>query len=422
MKRRTLLGGLAAGIAVAGAGPVMGGRSAFAQGTCSDLSAQLKAITSAGVPGVVARIDRGSSVNVLTDGISDVGKGTPVLPNMRQRIGGLSKPFTAVAVLKLVEEGRVELDAPVAKYLPTALPRELGSTITVRMLLNQSSGLADFSAIALAANGDSKQIFSTYDSIAKNANTRWTPQQLVDRALQVEPNPVPGQRWNYSHANYVLLAMMVEKVTGNHFAREVQRRVLAPLRLHNTGSTQRMEVPGAHMGAHVQWHDGKPREFSHYDPSWMFGAADLYSTVHDVNRFFRCLLGGKVLSKSMLAEMKKTVPMDPQHPEFAGYGLGMFFLMTKKGPMWGHDGLVVGQSTYSGHSEDGQARQFTLFTNMNFFPPEGPLGPEVDKARQAFEDAAFAPCLPATGGGPAPRRWPRHSSGGPQGTAKAASS
>jgi D-alanyl-D-alanine carboxypeptidase len=114
----------------------------------------------------------------------------------------------------------------------------------------------------------------------------------------------------------------------------------------------------------------------------------MISTMDDLNRFFRALLSGRLLSPALLRQMETTVPFDPGAPEAGGYGLGLYWLAVPCGRAWGHDGGVIGQITVSLHSADGR-RQASLGENLITDTPGG-----IDAARAAFLTEAL--CGPAT--------------------------
>ncbi|GIF16409.1 serine hydrolase domain-containing protein [Actinoplanes teichomyceticus] len=399
MNRRQLLLS-ASGVA----GTVLLGAPAAAAPAGPDLTGLVEDLHTAGIPGVHARVERGGRGYAPAAGVADLRTGRAARPGLRHRVGGVTKSFVAVTVLHLVGERRVDLDQPVSRYLPGVVPGDRGRRTTVRMLLNHTSGIADHARTALDPAGDERVLFATRASIAATATRRFTPPQLVARGLGMAPVGEPGALWSYSNTNYVLLAMLIERVTGRSYEAEVTRRVLRPLGLNATTLPGgRRALPGAHMAAYVPWDDGRPRDFTRYDMSWAWGGADLISTPGDVNRFYRLLLGGRVLPAALLREMMTTVPMAAAYPEYAGYGLGIFWLAGTCGRMWGHDGLAVGHSTYSGHAEDGHSVQFTLAENANFFPLGDPRVAAIDAARTAFEGAVFDGCgAPARLG----RWWP----------------
>jgi D-alanyl-D-alanine carboxypeptidase len=245
------------------------------------------------------------------------------------------------------------------------------------MLLNQTSGIDDYV----------KVLFASPDAIAATATTTYAPRELVRIALGLPPLGVPGTRWSYANTNYVILGLLIERVTGRPYAAEVTRRVLRPLRLTDTyfpGAER--TVRGAHMKAYVPWVDGTLRDFSVFDMSWAGAAGELVSTTPDVNRFFRALLGGRLLRPELLREMKTTVPFDPAVAHLGGYGLGLYWLATPCGRSWGHNGLVIGQTTYSTHAEDGDAAQLTIAENLNSYQDlANPAPHPIDLARAQLQ-------------------------------------
>src|SRR5919199_3677149 len=110
----------------------------------AQLMAALNEVRRAGMPGLFAEVRDGYQVWRGASGVADVTSGRPVTPDMRHRVGSITKTFTAAAVLQQVERGQLQLDAPIGHYLPRLVPGERGDTITVRMLLNHTSGLAEY--------------------------------------------------------------------------------------------------------------------------------------------------------------------------------------------------------------------------------------------------------------------------------------
>jgi D-alanyl-D-alanine carboxypeptidase len=215
---------------------------------------------------------------------------------------------------------------------------------------------------------------------------RWrtaTPQALIRVGLAQPPTGAPGERWSYSNTNYIILGLLIEKLTGRPYATEVSRRILRPLHLRDTyfpGTDP--WIRGPHMAAYVPWSDGTLHDFSAFNMSWAWAAGEMISTAADLNRFYRALLTGKLLSPALLAEMRTTVVVDPSAPDAGGYGLGIFWLATPCGPVWGHSGGVVGHTTYSLHSADAR-RQVTQAENLIRYAAPGEQHP-IDQARSAF--------------------------------------
>jgi D-alanyl-D-alanine carboxypeptidase len=110
----------------------------------AELKTAIDKVHAAGMPGVFAEVRDGDQVWRGAAGVADVTTGRPVTPNMRHRVGSITKTFTAAAVLQQVENGQIALDTPIGHYLPRLVPGERGDTITVRMLINHTSGLAEY--------------------------------------------------------------------------------------------------------------------------------------------------------------------------------------------------------------------------------------------------------------------------------------
>ena len=138
------------------------------------------------------------------------------------RIGSLTKTYVATVLLQLAEEGRLSLDDPVARFLPGLVPG--GDKITIRQLLNQTSGLFDYEK--------DPRVLAPY--LAGNLAHRWAPRKLVRIAVSHRPLFTPGTRYSYSNTNYILAGLIVEAATGSTLGRVLDRRLFTPLRLRHT--------------------------------------------------------------------------------------------------------------------------------------------------------------------------------------------
>jgi D-alanyl-D-alanine carboxypeptidase len=347
------------------------GTAVAAPPTGAVLQERLEAVHAAGMPGVFAEVRYGKKTWTPAAGVIDVRTGRPVRDGLRHRVGSITKTFVATTVLQLAGERRLALDAPIGRYLPRGVvPAELGGRVTVRSLLNHTSGIGDYDSVLLA----------TADGVIEMGRTTYTPRELVRIGLSQPPTT----GYSYSNTNYVLAGLIVEKVSGRSLETEVARRILRPLKLRDTyfeGADPL--IRGPHMHAYVPWLDGELRDFTRYNMSWGYGAGDLVSTAADLNRFFRALLTGRLLPPRLLAEMKTTVPMVPEAPEAAGYGLGLYWIQLPCGVFWGHDGLTIGHQTISWHSADG-TKQMTYAQSMAFYPTSPTEPHPIDVAAGEF--------------------------------------
>ncbi|MFI8889038.1 serine hydrolase domain-containing protein [Streptomyces paradoxus] len=317
----------------------------------------LDAVHEAGMYGVFSSVRDGGERWTGASGVADVATGRPVTPGMRQRVGSISKTFTAVGVMQQVERGRIRLDAPVGDYLPDLIPGERGREVTVRMLLNHTSGIGDFVGGAFPS--------LTRNSAASLEEERFRsirPAELVRMGLAApatgRPGAVPG---SYSNTNYVIAGLLLEKVTGQKAGAYLTRHVIDRAGLRHTYLPRTPYIKGPHPRMYESWFGllDPPRDFSVYDMSWASTAGSVVSTTDDLNRFYRALLGGKLVGKASLDQMTRTVPVSGMD-----YGLGIYALELRGcGRFWGHDGAVFGAGTIALSSRDGK-RQIALAQNL----------------------------------------------------------
>jgi D-alanyl-D-alanine carboxypeptidase len=335
------------------------------------LSATLEQVHDAGMYGVFSAADAGPEQWRGAAGVADIATGRPVHPRMQQRVGSVTKTFTAAAVLTLVAEHRIDLDSPIGRYLPKLVPGDRGQRITVRMLLNHTSGIGDYigSAFPSLLHGSAK-------SLDDNRFRRFSLAGLARLGLAAPSTGDPGARWSYSNTNYILAGLLIERVTGVSAESYITRTVIAPAGLEHTYFPRAPRIVGPHSKMYENWYGliDPPKDYSVYDMSWAGTAGALVSTTDDLNRFYRLLLTGRVLPAPMLREMQTTVPVyDPQGNVALRYGLGIYQLDSPCGPLWGHDGAVFGAGTQSLSTPDGR-RQVTFAINLMKYQRLGPDG------------------------------------------------
>lgn len=349
----SLAGFLALPAAAAPAGAAPSG-----QLRCSDpctipvaaIQAHLDAAVAAGVPGIVWLVRAGSTTITMTAGVADVGKERPIATDDRFRIASISKMFVAAVVLQLVDEGRIGLDGPVAPLLPGL---GLDPRITVRHLLQHTSGLFDFGddeAFITAALGD--------------VTRRWRPQELVSIATSHPPYFAPGRGWHYSNTGYVVLGLLVERVTGRAFDKEISHRILRPLALRDTYVSAQFVLRGRHSNGYTAGDEG-PVDTTRINATLTGASGDLVSTVGDVARFQQALLAGQLLSLHTMTEMQRFVPAWDS-PDY-GAGLGVFASPQACGVSLGHSGGIFGFQSDAEQMSDGH-RQNVVFVNTDAIP------------------------------------------------------
>ncbi|WP_349239657.1 serine hydrolase domain-containing protein [Streptomyces sp. CC208A] len=306
---------------------------------------------------------------------------------MRHRVGSITKTFVAAAVLKETERGRVRLDDPIGDHLPDLVPGERGRRVTVRMLLNHTSGIAEYIPYAFPSITGAEGPVSAR-SLDENRHRRFRPAELIALGLAAPPAGEPGATpGTYSNTNYLLIGQLLERVTGLPAEEHITRHVIRPAGLRNTFFPTGTRV----RGPHSRMYEGlwgalqPPRDYSDYDMSWVMAGAGLVSTMEDLNRFYGRLLAGEVVSRASLAEMRKTVPVIALDGSTIRYGLGLHRLdVPGCGTFWGNEGTVWGAGTFTMTREDG-TRQASFAFNLIRWGGSHP----IDGALKALETAAL---------------------------------
>ncbi|MFE5710191.1 serine hydrolase domain-containing protein [Streptomyces sp. NPDC056501] len=352
------------------------------------LDAALEAVHRAGVPGLFAEVRDGDQVWRGAAGVADVTTGRPVTADMKHRVGSITKTFTAAAVLRQVECGQIGLDTPIGHYLPILVPGERGDTITVRMLINHTSGLAEYLPYAYPSFKAYPDLASTSpQSMDDHRFTRFDPTELIEMGVTAPAfGPPGGAPGLYSNTNYLLLAQLLEEVSGTTAERYITRNVIERAGLRDTEFPTGPYVEGPHSRLYEAWFGmlDPPRDYSVFDMSYAGPSASLISTVADLNRFFGMLLAGEIVSPSSLAQMQHTVPVISQERKTIDYGLGLYPMEGPgQGTFWGHGGSVWGGGALAMTRADGK-RQMAVAVNLqrwNRFDSSGKPQPHpVDDA------------------------------------------
>ncbi|WP_246610010.1 serine hydrolase domain-containing protein [Nonomuraea rhizosphaerae] len=348
-------------------------------------------LVDAGAPGVVVRVDDGRGRPVEIARQAPWSRRDHLLKAGDEfRIGSGTKTMTATLVLQLVAEGKLTLSDPVEKWLPGQVPN--GGAITLRMLLNHTSGLYDYTEDA-----------ALLPSILGTDRRRWTSSELLAVGVRHAPLFAPGTKWSYSNTGYVALGAVLERATGASLAELVRDRIARPLHLEHTyyatgpgwrGShAHGYEPDAAHMPAGVPAafrHVAGPRRHGHVDvsgndPGWGGAAGAVVSTTRDWSRFHTALMSGRLLPAAQLTQMRTTVPMDPKQPDGPGYGLGIQTGATPCGTVWSHDGGIPGYLTAGVTDRSGRRTAAVLISTESW--AEFGSDPKIAKAARALQNA-----------------------------------
>jgi D-alanyl-D-alanine carboxypeptidase len=325
-----------------------------------------------GAPGALAEVRDRHRSTVLTSGVADVDSHAPVHRDSRFRIGSMTKTFTATMMLQLVGERRVDLDAAVERYLPGVVRGHGndGRKITVRQMLQHTSGLPDFLA------------YLKPQDVVQDPLAHHDPHDLVKLALAHPPTFKPGTGWKYSNTGYLLAGMIIEKVTGRPYGEELRQRIVEPLHLRGTSFPgDDPAIPAPHPRGYAQPGPDAPLlDITAINPTVGGTAGGIISSGTDINRFLGALLGGRLLPPGQLKEMMKTRPTGSS--DGRAYGLGLESKPLPGGGLyWGHTGDFLGYETAAGATVDG--RQATVMVNLG----PGNSDAQSDDIQAAIETA-----------------------------------
>jgi D-alanyl-D-alanine carboxypeptidase len=316
------------------------------------LDDHLDAVLRTDVPGVVAC----SGAWEKAAGVADLRTGAPMTPDHRFRVASVTKVFTATVVLQLVDEGALELDGEVDS---------IAGGVTVRQLLNHTSGLQDHAAL--------DEIIEPYRKDLTH-RSGLTPRDALALAEARPRLFAPGEGWSYSGSNYVALGLLVEETTGATLRAELRRRIIEPLGLEGTDLPDESSASGGLARGYIPPDDPllpstgtDPVDVTEID-LFTWGGGGMISAARDLARFLGAVLGEELLPSGLRAEMLSTVPSDWEESE--GYGLGIEEVTSVVGladspcgSAWGHLGFSPGYSTIALASKTGD-RQVVILANM----------------------------------------------------------
>ncbi|MFF0885035.1 serine hydrolase domain-containing protein [Streptomyces sp. NPDC003456] len=317
----------------------------------------IDAAVEAGVPGITAEARDADGVWKYASGVGDLRTGAPRGKNDRFRVGSVTNTFVATVLLQMEAEGKLGLDDTVERHLPGLVSGSGndGRAITVRQLLNHTSGLFDY-----LAEPAYYEKYVLGDGFLQHRYDTLTPEQRLRVAFSHPPQFQPGARHAFSHTNDLLAALIVEKAGGRPYESEVRRRIIGPLGLEATthpGTSAAVPRPSSrgYSKLFLTSQPDRVDDVSEFNGSQVWGDGDIISSAGDLNRFFGALMRGKLLPPQQLEELKTTV-VNPDLP-ITSYGLGVERLEMSCGvPLWYHDGGTVGSLTFAAFTEDGRHR------------------------------------------------------------------
>ena len=308
------------------------------------------------------------------------------------RVGSITKSMVATLALQQVQAERWSLHTTVGDVLPGLLPGH--DDVTLEQLLAHRSGLPDYVSTLIAGVSTPEQLLSV-------VRRHYTDRQLVDAALTQSWSFAPGTDYSYSNTGYVVIGMMLERVTHHSIRHLLRARVFRPARMHH--SSFPTHLPGfrrPHLTEYATFE--RPYNVDDTNPSVFSSAGAVVSTASDLDRFYRALFTGRLLRPDLVSTMATPRTLESGKP---AYGLGIYRVGDPcPGPdgeqqyLYGHDGATFGTLSVTFTSADGQRQASIDYTGRNYQTVPPPTG---KPANDFLVDAFSQTCPRAV---PAPAR------------------
>ncbi|MEP6647793.1 MAG: serine hydrolase domain-containing protein [Saprospiraceae bacterium] len=295
-------------------GGIIAAQRPSATGIAAQAEKILDATATADGPGIAVLVGRGDDVLFRrTRGMAQIELGVPLSADQVFRIGSNTKQFTAVAILKLTEQGRLSLTDSVSKFLPD-YPN--GAHITIHELLNHTSGIKDYTEIdgyfrsAIREDLDTKSLLAVFKDLP------------VDFA--------PGTDWKYDNSGYLVLGAIIEKISGKSWHEAMRELALAPLALPHTRFGADQPVIAGRVTGYTVDDRGHVANAPYISMTQAGAAGGLLSTVDDLFHWMRALHTGKLLRADSYRRLITPVPGPSGQPADYAYGLSVLKVRTEQ--------------------------------------------------------------------------------------------
>jgi D-alanyl-D-alanine carboxypeptidase len=298
-------------------------------------SAADRLVATSDIPAVITLVEHDGQRVVVAAGEAELG-GRKARPDDTFWVGSITKSFVATVVMQLVAERRLALDDRLSKLLPGRFRQ--GRRIRLRNLLNHTSGVAEYMLLE-----------PWRSAVRRNPYVVLSPRRLVSSAARVPLGFAPGSRASYSNTNYLVIAEILQSITGKPLGTLLRERIFEPLGLTAT------RYQGGHRtlpGSELHGYDvstSPPTDVSLYSLGGPWAAGAVASSARDLAVFFGALLGGRLVPPDLLARMETIAPRS------RGEGLGLYRLPSPCGRVfYGHTGGTPGYVTFAAGSRDGR--------------------------------------------------------------------
>ncbi|MEU8134723.1 serine hydrolase domain-containing protein [Streptodolium elevatio] len=351
-----------------------------AKGRDAELRRELAELTALpdGPPGVIAVLREDGRTKVYQAGVSEVGTMRPPMPDDFMRLASASKAYSGAVALSLVRCGLLDLDDTLARRLPQ-LPPAWGA-VTLRQLLNHTSGLPDFSAA---------QAFR--DIIIADPHHVFDSQRLLDFVADKPLNFPAGSRYEYSNSDNIAVALMAEAATGQRYEDLLASQVLRPLGLERTSLPSGFEMDEPYIHGYVVDPPDAPEDVSElFGMSGVWASGAITSTPRETGAFMRAWASGRLSGPEAYAQQTTFVEggaSEPAGPGRNDAGLGMFRYTTRCGVMYGHTGNTAGYTQLAASTPDGR-RSLTFSVSVQVNKTANPV--LLERLRSVQEDFVCA--------------------------------
>ena len=288
-----------------------------------------------GVPGAVAAIYDTNGLWTYACGYACIEDSTPMGTCYLQYLQSISKTYIAVAIMKLYEAGKINLDSPITKYLPEKIKKNIvdADKVTVNMLLNHTSGLPEYNYAP---------VYIT--RLLQNPQRIFQPEEYIDNIRGKSLDFEPGSRHSYRNTNYLLLALIADQITGDH-GKYIEEEIFRPLKLTHTfyrikqGNSYGNKLVNSYWDRYGNGILENISVLQNTNVASMVGDDGIITTPEESILFLKGLIEGKLVSKSSLEMMQKWSLGDDGKPE---YGLGLDYTTFNNLPAIGHSGGGLG--------------------------------------------------------------------------------
>ena len=286
----------------------------------------------AGGPCALAGIwNEGYETLLIAKGKADVAAGRDSKPTDRFRIASNTKMFTAVGLLMLADLKKIDLNEKLSKYLPE-IPH--ASEVTIRQIANHTAGYCNYTKAA------------EFIAILKgNIDKVWTAQEIMDTVKNKPLDFTPGTKYSYSNTGYIIMGLLIEKLSGIKWEDYIKQKILFPLAMNDTYPSADIEIAGEHVNAYM--YEGTVPVEIKFGPTSTWAAGCLVSTITDLKKWLDAIQRGVLLSPEMQAEHRKWVAAENGN----SYGFGLEFVRSK---FIGHTGSYPGYNSFVFISTDGK--------------------------------------------------------------------